>query len=47
MASVAAADYLLTFSERFTPPEGWEEQLLEFYAQEIIPAIKKDQKGRE
>ena len=45
MASVAAADYLLTFSERFTPPEGWEEQLLEFYAQETIPAIKKTKKS--
>ena len=45
MASVAAADYLLTFSERLILPENWREQLLDFYRQESILAVKKTKKG--
>lgn len=45
MASVAAADYLLTFSEHLVLPENWKEGLTGFYARETIPAVKKTKKG--
>lgn len=45
MASVAAADYLLTFGESFAPPENWEETLSGFYEQDTIWAVKKTKKG--
>lgn len=45
MASVAAADYLLTFGESFAPPESWEETLSGFYEQDTIWAVKKTKKG--
>lgn len=45
MASVAAADYLLTFGEGFALPENWREALSGFYAQETIWAVKKTKKG--
>lgn len=45
MASVAAADYLLTFGEGFAPPGNWREALFGFYEQDTIPAVKKTKKG--
>lgn len=45
MASVAAADYLIAFSEKFALPDDWKDKLLAFYRQETIPVIKKTKKG--
>ncbi|MCM1134213.1 MAG: TIGR03936 family radical SAM-associated protein [Clostridium sp.] len=46
MASVAAADYLVTFSEKVNLPDDWRKQLLDFYGQRTIPVIKKTKKGQ-
>ena len=45
MASVAAADYLVTISSQVELPDSWREQLLSFYEQEKIPVWKKTKKG--
>ena len=45
MASVAAADYLVSFRESVKLPHDWKEQLLVFYKQEHIPVMKKTKKG--
>lgn len=45
MASVAAADYLVSCSEHVVLPEDWKEKLLTFYSQESIPVVKKTKKG--
>lgn len=45
MASVAAADYLVTFREETALPVGWKERLLAFYDQPSIPVLKKTKKG--
>lgn len=45
MASVAAASYLVSFSDRLALPENWKDRLLGFYQQETIPVIKKTKKG--
>lgn len=45
MASVAAASYLVSFRESVPLPENWRERLLDFYAREHIPVIKKTKRG--
>lgn len=45
MASVAAADYLVSFSDKVVLPDNWKEALLSFYHQSKIPVIKKTKKG--
>jgi len=45
MASVSAADYLVSFSDRLAMPKGWEGQLLSFYRQDNIPVVKKTKRG--
>lgn len=45
MASVAAADYLVSFRESVNLPDDWKEKLLTFYKQEHIPVMKKTKKG--
>lgn len=45
MASVAAADYLVTFREEAALPADWKERLLAFYGQPSIPVLKKTKKG--
>ncbi|MGN0377484.1 MAG: TIGR03936 family radical SAM-associated protein [Suilimivivens sp.] len=45
MASVAACDYLVSFSEKVTLPDDWKDKLLSFYEQKSIPVMKKTKKG--
>lgn len=45
MASVAAADYLVAFSDKVSLPHDWKEKLLSFYRQMSIPIVKKTKKG--
>ena len=45
MASVAACDYLVSFSDKVMLPEDWKDSLQAFYQQESIPVIKKTKKG--
>lgn len=45
MASVAAASYLVAFRDESILPDGWEEKLLQFYDQPIIPVVKETKKG--
>lgn len=45
MASVAAAEYLITFREGVLLPKDWSIKLIDFYSQEKIPVIKKTKKG--
>lgn len=45
MASVAAADYLVSFRESVKLPDDWKVKLLSFYHQEHIPVMKKTKKG--
>ncbi len=45
MASVAACDYLVSFSDKLLLPEDWKDRLLAFYRQETIPVVKKTKKG--
>lgn len=45
MASVAAADYLISFSDKMILPDDWKERLSDFYRQEKIPVIKKTKKS--
>ncbi|MBD5396358.1 MAG: DUF2344 domain-containing protein [Lachnospiraceae bacterium] len=45
MASVAAADYLVSFSNKVHLPDDWKDRLNSFYHRETIPVIKKTKKG--
>lgn len=45
MASVAAADYLISFRDSVSLPDGWKEKLTAFYEKDKIPVIKKTKKG--
>ena len=45
MASVAAADYLISFRDRVSLPDDWKEKLTAFYKKDKIPVIKKTKKG--
>ena len=45
MASVAAADYLISFRDSVSLPDDWKEKLTVFYKKDKIPVIKKTQKG--
>lgn len=45
MASVAAADYLVSFSDKVKLPDDWKDKLNEFYQQERIPVSKKTKRG--
>lgn len=46
MAGVAAADYLVSFSDKVSLPEDWKDRLMEFYGQEKIPVLKTTKKGQ-
>mgnify|MGYP002551345033 FL=1 len=45
MASVAAADYLISFRDSVSLPDDWKEKLTAFYEKDKIPVIKKTKKG--
>lgn len=45
MASVAAADYLISFRNSVSLPDDWKEKLTAFYKKDKIPVIKKTKKG--
>lgn len=45
MASVAAADYLVSFSDKLILPDDWKDRLNSFYQQQTIPVVKKTKKG--
>lgn len=45
MASVAAAEYLVTFREGVILPTDWQRKLIDFFSQEKISVIKKTKKG--
>lgn len=45
MASVAAADYLISFRDSVSLPNDWKEKLTAFYKKDKIPVIKKTKKG--
>lgn len=45
MASVAAAGYRVSFSERVVLPKDWKDRLLCFYDSPEIPVTKKTKKG--
>ena len=45
MASVAAADYLISFRDSVSLPDNWKEKLTAFFEREQIPVIKKTKKG--
>ena len=45
MASVAAADYLVTLKDQLSLPFDWKDRLLSFYGQKTIPVTKKTKKG--
>lgn len=45
MASVAAADYLISFRDSVSLPDDWKEKLTAFYEKDNIPVIKKTKKG--
>lgn len=45
MASVAAADYLISFRDSVSLPDDWKEKLTVFYEKDKIPVIKKTKKG--
>ena len=45
MASVTAADYLVSFRERVSLPSDWKEQLLSYYEREHIFVTKKTKKS--
>lgn len=45
MASVAAADYLVTFSDSLCLPADWKDKLDAFYQQDQITVTKKTKKG--
>lgn len=46
MASVAAASYLVAFSDKLSLPDNWDKELITFFEQEHIPVIKKTKKGQ-
>ena len=45
MASVVAADYLISFRDSVSLPDDWKEKLTAFYEKDKIPVIKKTKKG--
>ena len=45
MASVAAADYLISFRDSVSLPDDWKEKLTAFYKKDKIPVIKKTKQG--
>lgn len=45
MASVAVADYLISFRDSVSLPDDWKEKLTAFYKKDKIPVIKKTKKG--
>ncbi len=45
MASVAAADYLVRFSDKILLPDDWKEKLITYYEQEHIPVMKQTKKS--
>ena len=45
MASVASADYLISFRDSVSLPDDWKEKLTAFYKKDKIPVIKKTKKG--
>lgn len=45
MASVAAAGYLVSFSDNLQRPDNWQDSLLSFYNRKTIPVVKKTKKG--
>lgn len=45
MASVAAADYLISFRDSVSLPDDWKEKLTAFYEKDKISVIKKTKKG--
>lgn len=45
MASVAAADYLISFRDSVSLPDDWKEKMTAFYKKDKIPVIKKTKKG--
>lgn len=45
MASVAAADYLISFRDSVSLPDDWKEKLTAFNKKDKIPVIKKTKKG--
>lgn len=45
MASVAAADYLVRFSDKILLPDDWKEKLSAYYEQEHIPVMKPTKKS--
>ena len=45
MASVAAADYLISFRDSVSLLDDWKEKLTAFYEKDKIPVIKKTKKG--
>lgn len=45
MASVAAADYLISFRDSVSLPDDWKEKLTAFYEKDKIPVIKMTKKG--
>lgn len=45
MASVAAADYLISFRDSVSLPDDWKEKLTAFCEKDKIPVIKKTKKG--
>lgn len=46
MAGVAAADYLVSFSDKVALPEDWKDSLMAFYGQEHIPVTKTTKRGQ-
>lgn len=45
MASVAAAEYSVSFREGYAPDFDWESRLMDFYAKPSIPVIKATKKS--
>lgn len=46
MAGVAAADYLVSFSDKVALTEDWKDNLMAFYGQEHIPVTKTTKRGQ-
>ncbi|NBJ91468.1 TIGR03936 family radical SAM-associated protein [Parablautia muri] len=46
MASVAAAAYLVAFSDKLSLPANWDKELISFYQQTHIEVVKKTKKGQ-
>lgn len=46
MASVAAAAYLVAFSDKLSLPANWDKELISFYQQTHIEVVKKTKKDK-